>query len=574
MSKQPLYERLSRARQTWDWPVSHFIIFVLALPLLLLWLLVGLLSWWILFLLGWVRAGVTVEILAALIPAFIGFAVQQWSLLVTEEKRREDQRKEAQNDIRRVARLVKSNPSEGSRRYLEYSRHDDWVWQDPVIQQRLKGMWETTSPKALQHTVTLWRAFDENRWEETVGQSSNVEVYYRSLVWAWRILDEDWQQNRIRRMLPEVVQRNIEQELWQAIFKPWHHVCFWRDGCFVPPPDVAEGVRLLELQRNPFGSERAEFDELLFTCRIEREELGLLQTYQPHIVIGEHGSGKTALAFFMVHDCVNSRTVFPVYVPTFPVDPSRYVQLDNLARAAARTLLHYLAFYPRSFLTQDIANRSALAHLLGLYIGTGSTLALELQKAGLEPLGSGEQMLKELERLLQKVSLAAPPEDELIDLLGAARPREFERVSLLLDLPDIHTTVAETRASDLAHTLLDLMQPFQRARVYLKIFLPAELGAVVQGNPAIRLTWSDTELQSLLRKRLEVCGIDGQSLAILCDVSARTASPDARLVRAARGLPGRLIHLGNQLVARVASHSDNPRITAQDLGDVLDKLPN
>lgn len=566
MSKQPLYERLSRARQTLDWPLSHLIVFVFALPLLLVWLLVGLVSWWVLFLLGWVRAGVTVEILAALIPAFIGFAVQQWSLLVAEEKLREDRRKEAQNEIRRLAGLVNSDPSEGGRRYLEYIQSDDWVWQDPMIQQHLRGVWEIASPQALRHTVALRSALvDDEKWKKAQAEIGTENVH-KSLVWAWRMLDEDWQKH-IRPMLAGTVEREIESRSWQAILKPWRQVCFWKPNCFHTPPNLAKAIELLELQRNPFSSERAEQDDLLFETWVGLE--WSLQTPQPQIIVGKHGAGKTALALYTIRNSIEHKTAFPIYVPDFPNEPTPYAQLDNFARAMARTLLHFLAFYPRSFLEQDIASQSAMTHLLGLYIGTGSNLALQLQKAGLESIAEGKRMFQELERLLSNISLARPPDDELITLLSAARPSGFPCTIILVDLPEVSETTIKT-LGDTARALLDLLSAFHGEPIYLKMLLPDALSALAPNNDVIRLVWSEERLRTLLRNRLGILG--AKSLNAWCDPEAAQSDPDQSMIQAAQGLPGRLIHLGNELLAQLASHPDYPKITAQDLDKVLGNL--
>jgi hypothetical protein len=83
----------------------------------------------------------------------------------------------------------------------------------------------------------------------------------------------------------------------------------------------------------------------------------------------------------------------------------------------------------------------------------------------------------------------------------------------------------------------------------------------------VLLAWSQADLEELLVNRLRWVGY--QSLGSLCDPEARMLAPDERLVRAAQGVPRRLIQLGNQLLARVATHPDEPRLTAADLDAVL-----
>lgn len=489
-----------------------------------------------------------------------------------EQRERERQEQERQRrvietvlgKVESLQTLLASDLSEAARCYWEYSQEKDFPWQESEVKNRLKSLWTVQSPIPLQHTLTLLQAYP-GQWVETRAQIGTDSID-QSLIWAWRMLDKDWQQ-RIRPMLDETVWKKIEASQWQAILKPWRHVYFWKPTYPSAPPNIAKALELLGLARNPFGSIQAECDELLFDTWIDVEWTALLQDPRPRIVVGKPSSGKTALALFTIRASVCAKTAFPIYVSSCPTEPTRRAQLDYLARAVTRTLLHFVAFYPRSFLEQDVASYSAMAYLLGMYIGAERDLALEFQKAGLEPIGEGRRVLQELERLLANTSRATPPEDEMLALLGAARPYGFPHTIVLVDLPDT-TPAAKPMLDDVASVWLDIASLLQGELSYLKILGSDELDTLVK-NEVIRLGWSEQQLLMLLRNRLGIVGVE--SLDTWCDQSARQFSPERLLVETAQGLPGRLIHLGNQLLAQLATHPILPALTDKDLDDVLGK---
>ncbi len=81
------------------------------------------------------------------------------------------------------------------------------------------------------------------------------------------------------------------------------------------------------------------------------------------------------------------------------------------------------------------------------------------------------------------------------------------------------------------------------------------------------MTWDESDLATLLRRSLAV--VNTATLAAWCDPEARLALPDDRLLGAAAGNPRQLIKLGNQLLAQVAGHPQEPAVAAGDLNAVL-----
>lgn len=566
-----LDRELTHARQSWPWPFSHLIIFLFALPSLILWGSAGLGTWWVLDALGWVKAGITVQILAVVIPAFIGFAVQQWRFLADAEETKRTHRKEAQAQIGMLPTLLKGDSSEGAHRYLEYAQSDDWIWQDVTIKNRLDRVWEANACVELQNVVKLHTSFELSETErinasKQIGQPQ-VE---KSLIWAYRVLDKEWQQRSLE-ILPKYVRLEIEKQSWKAIFHPSPHVHPWRP---CPPWNSIgdmQGPRQLELPPNSFGSSSAENDFRLLETRVNPSALTWLQELKPTLLFGKPGSGKTSLCLFHVIDSVhdNQRTLFPIYHPQIASEATPHAQLNGLGKTLAAALLYYLAINPREFVERDIEGKAAIACLLGTYICAGRELSLRFHRNGLPAMGLGSQMLKELDQLVPKKSKNLP-EDELIDLLRVARPSDYTWTFVLVDMA--HETKRDEstlKTAECIHALIELMWPLESAGTFLKMLLPDELRPCLKlpNLPgAEELIWTNDELTTLLQKRLFVYGVE--SLAIGCDVEARFPNPDERLVKAAQGLPGRLIQLGNELSTR-ASNRTSLKITAADLDDVL-----
>ena len=96
--------------------------------------------------------------------------------------------------------------------------------------------------------------------------------------------------------------QDIERAPWHAILRPWSHVSLWRGYPPLADSDLANGLRYLGFEVNPFGSERAETDTLLLESRVDPPWLQDLRVPQPSLVIGSPGSGKTQISEALAHE--------------------------------------------------------------------------------------------------------------------------------------------------------------------------------------------------------------------------------------------------------------------------------
>jgi hypothetical protein len=193
------------------------------------------------------------------------------------------------------------------------------------------------------------------------------------------------------------------------------------------------------------------------------------------------------------------------------------------------------------------------------------SLRIHLQRAGLEARGARDYVLGEVRRLTgESVSEAPLDVIALMDLLGKARPAGPSQSYVVIDLPVEPDNEHLPAVSRSLRLLLQMAVPLASRGMHLKVFLPERLRSEVVGSwfeEPISLVWKDEELRDMLQRRLKVARSDLESLEQICDSEARKLDPDSGLVRAANGSPGRLVRLGNEMLARVKGE----RLTPGDL---------
>jgi len=587
------WQWLQRAWWHWSerWPVSSVVAFVKALPLLALWLLMAFAVFYRLLLPLMGPGKETFTLLAALVTALVGFGVQQWKSLTEEERSRRQKQREAMKEIDGLETLLRSDPSEGARHYMELKARGGVVWKSGRVQAALEQAWSTTAPIELQHTVDLLSCLEGSERYQFTGVSPYYNRFFKAaksigpkrsadaLLWARENLDDDWRQKAFdgiqrldqhpeyRQHIPRKVLRDTEQSPWRAILRPWPHVSLWRGFPPAADAELAEGLRYLGLESNPFGSGKAETDTLLLTCRVNPCWLEELHKPQPALLGGASGSGKTATALLLAYDSLRGQDAFPVY---YPATPGTF-KFDEIAQVMAKTLLHYLAVTPTGFLKRGVAGKAAIAHLLARY--ACPNLALRFHRAGLPLAGDGAKMLQEVETLIQGSSFQEPLSDDgLLALLSEAYPRGFRYTTILLDVQE-QTDEGKAAPSDAClRSLFGLSDALARSGVFVKAFLPDtfwESGGQQSNQQPRALQWSDTDLRRLLGSRLARFGDD--TLAAWCDPREGDLSPDSHLVSAAHGTPGGLSNKGNELLRRTGQRQR--RLTAQDLDEILGPLP-
>jgi len=518
----------------------------------------------------------TSALIVALTTALVGFGVQQWRQMAEEEqKRQEEQRTVALQDIERLGTLIEANLSKGARRYIEYQARREQGWAFTEIQDRLGEKWNNIAPDQLRLTVNLTRASEQER--STIIKEVGIEQVQNSLWWCWRRLDKEWQRQIVDLLLvmtptyqftfPELV----EQRLWKSMLRVWTDLALWPPFKPRMGGEVEHGLQVLGLSTSPFGPGRAEEDTLLIPCRVNLPVMERLRTPKPALVVGPSGSGKTATALLFVLDALRKRDTFPVY---WRSSSTKLVSMRvaNVAQAIAQTLLSHMAVEPTAFREHEIEGKAAIAHLVARYLGTGADLALRFYQAGLPQVGTGHQVMEEIGALVRDVSFdTSIGEDELLMLLAEARLYGFPHTTVLLD---VQTDDAQGRTVSNAclSSFLGLLTTLERRGVFVKAFLPAEafeeplqrLGEGVTVEQ-IRLAWSPDELRQMLSNRLAL--FDYDSLVQWCVPGGVDLKPDERLVKRAAGSPRRLVELGNALLQRIGRTGS--KLTAYGLNQAL-----
>ncbi len=565
------------------WPFSHLFEVIKALPLLVAWCVVaGALFYvfqWLLYFLSVPLTGdkETIALVSAFLAGLIGFGVQQWRQMAeAKEARQQEGRKTALQDIEQLGTLIRDNPPEAARRFRQWSKRTDGVWQEAEIKARLQEKWNDNAPPELQDLVVLFETPSRDL-TTLVKRIGHRRVSY-TLQQGWRYRDEEWQ-GQIRALLghPELQRLNLlealEGEPLKAILGLHPDLALWPPFHPRPGPEVEQGLRALDMPASPFGPGIAEKDTLLMSHGVDlpMHVMERLRAPEPVLLSGPSGSGKTGVALLSVRTSLLGRHSFPVYCrPAVGELPGW--RLEDVARATARTLLRYLAVTPSAFLQREIEGKAAIAYLLARFVGAGADLVPHFQRAGLPSVGPGRQMLAELEPLTQSASASLSlGEGDLLMLLGEARPHGFSHMTIWLDV-QVGEDQQGATCDDGLSVLLGLLTTLERRGVLVKAFLPAEvfkkplrhLGKKAPVEP-IPLEWSGDELRHLLVRRLARFGYD--SLAAWCIPGETVPDADQRLVERANGSLRRLMELGNALLRRIGQRGN--KLTAADLDQVL-----
>jgi hypothetical protein len=553
----------------------------------------------------------------ALLSAMVGFAVQQWNRMREEEREKEQQRRDAFAEVEGLRELLQQRDYERAlMRYQTLEKRGSFPWQTRPIQDALRKTWEEEATEELQRWLSISRAIVEQiPPEATQNLSEATEGDVKAILWAFRMLPKESEKaprilsslltkrpdllivaervladdvdGRALLRSPELAQvfREMEskKDTPQAVEcarrlqtlhrspSPWLNL--WpRDRML--DPSVERGVRALGLKCNPFGPERAEMDPLLGEYGYRPPVLWeYLSNPQPIVVLGGPGSGKTAMALLLAYDCQfpsgrpRREGTLPVYflpyespLPSSGEASCRYL-LDQIARSVAEALLQVIAQHPYLFADHHLAGQAAVASLWVACLGKGSVenLGPHLLRAGLREEGAGRKVWQEVRKLTG--AAIVPDEIALLELLGEARPADFQQTEILMDWgvePDAARGAAIARSME---AFLRIVPALAARGIYVKAFLPRACKPAPErgyGVPVIELSWTEKDLKEMLRCRLNFAGIEKLREVYIVDPAALYPDPDEYLVQQARGCPRTLIRLGNQMVSRVEEATLRP----------------
>ncbi len=524
-------------------------------------------------------------LIGGLLTAVAGFAVNQWNQQIDgarkEKEKMELEKQVAEKEIHRLGKLARDNYSEAARLYLALMQKTERVWPEPEIHRQLQVTWNQNAPFELQVLMQLWNL----RTDEltiTVQKIGEV-IVLRALEWAneyqEKNLDGDWQEKikELNELLinyfPEL-RVKLENRLWHAWLQVWPPFTFWRNE---PPAidTIEDKIRYFREAQNPIGTEQAEDDMLFFhrTGGVSGHYEGLLsladlEQSESSLVLGASGTGKTASAMTLARRLLlRDRDTFPIYYPTSLQD----VNLENVVRITARTIMRYIAIAPYAFLEQDVAGRASIAKLLTC-VASGTELIHQLRMAGLPETGVGLKMEQFLTQYAGKNSkFSVSDHSKTFALLSQIHPHEFSKIGLLIDVQEQPWSGVDKQNTErIQADFLTLAQKLNGIGWMTKVFLPTPESSQ---QPLLKselfqhhlLQWTDEHLKELLQIRLQLFGDD--TLTALCDSVARRRSPNERLIAASGGTPRGLFRKANQLLRRFGENK--APLSPSDLDEIL-----
>jgi hypothetical protein len=382
-------------------------------------------------------------------------------------------------------------------------------------------------------------------------------------------------------------------DIWESAYRllalqrgpfPWKFT--WSQKRLPPSKEVKRGMKELRFDHNPFGPERAELDRELREYLVRPAFWEKVSGSRSILAFGPPGSGKTATALGLAHDCQfppatpREEKTFAIYhVPRFLglANVGGPSQLDQIALTLSEALLQTLIEDPLLLLEQKTESKQAkhakyaIARLLLFCIGLGSpeTVLWELKRTQQELLVARsievlpkapfqKPMMAELNSLMRKITEEDRPDElDLREWIGRARPARYDRTYVLIDLGfEFNESVPPYEyLYETVHALLEDSIHFERYNLYLKVFLPEvlyELGRDDWPVDTFELAWEERDLRQMLKDRLAHAG--QTSLAeIYRDPANSLPDPDGQLIEAADGLPRDLIRLGNEMLMQVDS---------------------
>ena len=355
----------------------------------------------------------------------------------------------------------------------------------------------------------------------------------------------------------------------------------WRTGSIATSDSLARYLHRVGLDFNPFGPESAELDPRLPEYAA-LDQVDLVRGRKRVIMLGGPGSGLTATALLLAHQCDDPPEspveigAFPVYYPVFQLSDDRSRMsvcfLRSMSHVIARMLLRFVAVRPYGWLELPGEQRDRLSAFLLTSFGSKDSLLGELRRVARDP---------EYGRLANSVENArigfihTDDLDELdwLDLIAGSIPSGFDSIYILLDARD---STASNEAAGNWKTWLDLSVLLAANNVYLKIFAPTAARSLIGnevGLESVTLTWDADKLGQTLRDRFGRAG--GDSLAALCGPDA-PRDADELFVQAAlksKAPPRQLIRLGNRLLVEHSAAAPDRPISGDEIDRILGSQP-
>lgn len=550
--------------------------------------------------------GPTTPILV-LASSLVAFATKEWRRRSELEK--EERRRKTFAEVERLANLA-SQPKAMLERYWELQERteSELEWRNERVIRRLNEILEEKlTSEDLLKTASEWLSeLDYEKaescinlslaWGDKNGKASTFEYVldYVPKIRMEEPLPEENAKNLVRKLhqldgilgdkegfnwlLADLVKaQDWEQDKLEELEisgKSIHWLALWPNERPTDPPAVSNWLdQHTDLKFNPFGPERAELDTQLQRYGVS----GVFEQARgrnPTVVFGQSGSGKTAAAFLLAYECENPYPS-PCDTGSFPMywSPLNIPNVHNgsflmqTACMVAQSIARYLVRRPNVFLDLSVPSKYSVVRLLSLWTTSAEHLEAEMQRAG-TVWGASERLVREAIEIYSEIV----PEQCLSDfpkLLADALPAGFDTLYLIIDLPSKFPNLHIMKSiSENLNQLLGMTEKLADRDVYIKLFLPRTLRLHLDLSDCevSTLAWSKRELSVMLENRIRAAG--GYSLTALCGPGV--SDPIGRLVRAANGLPRRLVYIGNKLLTtHVQRAPQDPKLSVEDIDSVL-----
>ena len=218
--------------------------------------------------------------------------------------------------------------------------------------------------------------------------------------------------------------------------------------------------------------------------------------------------------------------------------------------------LRLLARYPQTFVQIADYEQVALTELLIWITGSFRQLEGRLRQEGLDRRNDSRVLLQRLQELSRPITHGWVPGYERLITWLLVRPVFVSRTFLVVD------TVNYVQAGDLA-PMMDIL--YDRG-VTLKLFCDARTVNPSHYGTRVQLSWDDNALKSALSARMREASRQrfDEFDWLFAD---RSLDIDDRLVQHAQGSLGRLLQLGNAILAARLRRSSDPQegLTDEDV---------
>ncbi|MEM2367962.1 MAG: hypothetical protein QXQ50_06995 [Candidatus Bathyarchaeia archaeon] len=403
---------------------------------------------------------------------------------------------------------------------------------------------------------------EKDNWRKAIYEEAAKCAYNVTLVELW----EKWFKQEYGRMLLRVPRmwENLTDDQRKSL-GPRVEILWPKLRKRPESLDIEKWRSFWRLNFNPFGPVYAEEDPLLPDYYIEPDFWNSFLAPHPALVLGPYGSGKSALAIYLINylrENYKASQGKTLGIPLYVIKPFSDSLIFSIAETFALRTLELAAHNPFIFL--ESPQKTHFYRLWKLFIpDVKAILAVERLSESLLTL-----FMKEMESLepIHKTIQLSP--QRLEDLISPCVPplEEFEHIYLIVDVKDL--TVKSNELINWLETWVTIMPLLLRINFYPKIICPGDANVVpVYGWEwdVFKLKWDKTKLSRMVETRMVKAGID--SFNALFDPSLRGIDWALELAKAAKGSPKQLIHMGNKILLNAEKHL--PYIIANDLVGIL-----